>query len=219
MGGGEQRTGAVRRHPGAGRFRQARHRGMLNAIRYARERKVPYFGICLGMQTMVIEFARNVCGLEHADSTEFDPGHARPRDLQAARVEGRGRTGRHHAPGRLAVPAGPRQLCPRGLRQREISERHRHRYEFNREYEELLTRPACALPARRPTAPTSRSARSPTTPGTWAASSTPSSNPSRMEPHPLFRAFIGAALQSTARRQPAHCARGRRGGGPMRQRR
>ena len=48
--------------------------GMLNAIRYARERKVPYFGICLGMQTMVIEFARNVCGLEHANSTEFDPG-------------------------------------------------------------------------------------------------------------------------------------------------
>ncbi|MDQ6708153.1 MAG: CTP synthase, partial [Acidobacteriota bacterium] len=47
--------------------------GMINAIRFAREQKVPYFGICLGMQTMVIEFARNVCGLERADSTEFDP--------------------------------------------------------------------------------------------------------------------------------------------------
>src|SRR6185369_6768247 len=47
--------------------------GMLNGIRFARERKVPYFGICLGMQTMVIEYARNVCGLEEADSTEFDP--------------------------------------------------------------------------------------------------------------------------------------------------
>ena len=47
--------------------------GMITAIRYAREHKVPYFGICLGMQTMVIEFARNVCGLEHANSTEFDP--------------------------------------------------------------------------------------------------------------------------------------------------
>ena len=46
---------------------------MLHAIRYARERKVPYFGICLGMQTMVIEFARNVCGLAQANSTEFDP--------------------------------------------------------------------------------------------------------------------------------------------------
>src|SRR6185369_17872148 len=48
--------------------------GMLNAIRYAREARVPYFGICLGMQTMVIEYARNVCGLERADSTEFDSG-------------------------------------------------------------------------------------------------------------------------------------------------
>jgi hypothetical protein len=48
--------------------------GMLNAIRYARENHVPYFGICLGMQTMVIEFARNICGLEQADSTEFNPG-------------------------------------------------------------------------------------------------------------------------------------------------
>jgi CTP synthase len=47
--------------------------GMLNAIRYARENKVPYFGICLGMQTMVIEYARNVCGMPQADSTEFDP--------------------------------------------------------------------------------------------------------------------------------------------------
>src|SRR3954462_1437517 len=48
--------------------------GMLNAIRFAREERVPYFGICLGMQTMVIEFARNACGLAGADSTEFDPG-------------------------------------------------------------------------------------------------------------------------------------------------
>ena len=47
--------------------------GMINAIRYARERKVPYFGICLGMQTMVIEYARNVCGMEDANSTEFNP--------------------------------------------------------------------------------------------------------------------------------------------------
>ena len=82
--------------------------GMINAIRYAREHKVPYFGICLGMQTLVIEFARNVCGLEGADSTEFDPGHAAPRDLQAARAEGRRRAGRHHAAGRLALPCWPK---------------------------------------------------------------------------------------------------------------
>ena len=64
------------------------------------------------MQTMVIEFARNVCGLEDANSTEFDPGHAASRDLQTARIERRRRTGRHHAPGRLSLPAGRRQLRP-----------------------------------------------------------------------------------------------------------
>ena len=80
--------------------------GMLNAIKFARERKVPYFGICLGMQTLVIEYARNVCGLEAADSTEFNLGHAAPRDFQTARTEGNRRVGRHHAAGKLGLPAG-----------------------------------------------------------------------------------------------------------------
>ena len=60
--------------------------GMLNAIRYAREKQVPYFGICLGMQTACIEFARNVCGLKDANSSEFDPATPAPHHLQAARA-------------------------------------------------------------------------------------------------------------------------------------
>ncbi len=83
--------------------------GMITTIRYAREKKVPYFGICLGMQTAVIEFARNVCGLEHANTTEVRSRYARSRHLQIARVERRGRTGRHHASGRLSVLAGRRK--------------------------------------------------------------------------------------------------------------
>ena len=174
--------------------------GMLNAIRYARERKVPYFGICLGMQTMVIEFARNVCGLERRRLHRVRSRHAAPRDLQAARAEGRRRAGRHHAPGRLALPAGRRQLRARTpTAAREISERHRHRYEFNREYEE---RPegarACGSPARRPTARTSRSARSPTTLVSWAASSIPSSSRSRWSRIRCSSAFIGAAYEYRA---------------------
>ena len=62
---------------------------MLNAIRYAREKNVPYFGICLGMQTACIEFARNVCGLKDANSSEFDPATRAPHHLQAARIAGR----------------------------------------------------------------------------------------------------------------------------------
>jgi hypothetical protein len=113
---------------------------MLNAIRYAREKHVPYFGICLGMQTACIEFARNVCGLKDANSTEFDP--ASPHRIiyklrELLGVEEMGGTMRLGAwtcilQGGFAGRQGLR-------RSTEISERHRHRYEFNREYEALLT--------------------------------------------------------------------------------
>ncbi len=113
--------------------------GMISAIRYARESKVPYFGICLGMQTMVIEFARNVCGLEHANSTEFDPATPdrviyKLRELKG--VDELGGTMRLGAyPCLLAEGSFARQAYGKP----EISERHRHRYEFNREYEQVLT--------------------------------------------------------------------------------
>ena len=84
--------------------------GMINAIEYARVKKVPYFGICLGMQTMVIEYARNVCGLAEANSTEFNPADAAARDLQTARTERHRRTGRNDAPGRMALRAEAGQL-------------------------------------------------------------------------------------------------------------
>ena len=81
--------------------------GMLNAIRYAREKQVPYFGICLGMQTACIEFARNVCGLKRRELKRVRSGRRAPHYLQAARAAGRRRDGRHHAPGRVDLhPAG-----------------------------------------------------------------------------------------------------------------
>ena len=109
--------------------------GMLNAIRYAREKKVPYFGICLGMQTACIEFARNVCGLQEANSSEFDPATPhrviyKLRELRASK--------------KWAGPCGwarglaswsRTRLRAKAYGTTEISERHRHRYEFNREYE------------------------------------------------------------------------------------
>ena len=117
--------------------------GMLNAIRYARENQVPYFGICLGMQTMVIEFARNVCGLEQADSTEFNPGTPHRVIFKLRELKGIDDLG-----GTMRLGAWPCHLTEGSVAQkaygaREISERHRHRYEFNREYEERLT--ACGL--------------------------------------------------------------------------
>ncbi len=90
--------------------------GMLNAIRFARENHVPYFGICLGMQTMVIEFARQRlrAGLGGLDGIQS--GHAAPRDLQTARTERHRRFGWHHAAGRLAVPFDRGQPGAKGLR-------------------------------------------------------------------------------------------------------
>src|SRR5262249_32294265 len=112
--------------------------GMILAIRYAREEKVPYFGICLGMQTMVIEFARNVCGLEGADSSEFNPATEHRVIYKLRELKGIDDLG-----GTMRLGAWPCMLQPGSTAHRaygrlEISERHRHRYEFNREYEEIL---------------------------------------------------------------------------------
>src|SRR5262249_15847913 len=112
--------------------------GMLNAIRFARERKVPYFGICLGMQTMVIEYARNVCGLEEADSTEFNPGTPHRVIFKVRELKGIDDLGGTMRLGSWPCQLAPESFAARAYQAREIHERHRHRYEFNREYEEQL---------------------------------------------------------------------------------
>jgi CTP synthase len=115
--------------------------GMIKAIAYARKTRTPYFGICLGMQTACIEYARNVCGLKDADSTEFDPNTVYPvifklRELVG--VEAMGGTMRLGAyPCRLAEKSLAREIYNGAA---EISERHRHRYEFNPEFRETLER-------------------------------------------------------------------------------
>ncbi|HKG59035.1 MAG TPA: CTP synthase [Pyrinomonadaceae bacterium] len=113
--------------------------GMIRAIYYARKTRTPYFGICLGMQTACIEYARNVCELKDADSTEFDLETPHPvifklRDLVDVEELG----------GTMRLGAWPCRLAPGSLVQEvyggadEISERHRHRYEFNPEYRQRL---------------------------------------------------------------------------------
>ena len=113
--------------------------GMLNAIRYAREKKVPYFGICLGMQTACIEFARNVCGLKDANSSEFDPATQHRVIYKLRELLGVEEMGGTMRLGAWTCVLQPDTLAHRVYGATEISERHRHRYEFNREYEALLT--------------------------------------------------------------------------------
>jgi CTP synthase len=175
--------------------------GMLNAIRFAREEKVPYFGICLGMQTMVIEFARNVCGLTTADSTEFDPGTPhrviyKLRELKG--VDELGGTMRLGAyPCRLAEGSFAREAY--GVE--EISERHRHRYEFNREYEPVLTANGLLLSGQTPDGVYVEICELPGHPWYLGCQFHPEFKSKPLEPHPLFRAFLEAALRHRERRQ------------------
>ena len=169
--------------------------GMLCAIRYARECKVPYFGICLGMQTMVIEYARNVCGLTHANSTEFDPATPdrviyKLRELKG--VDELGGTMRLGAyPCRLAEDSFAREAYGKP----EISERHRHRYEFNREYETVLKDHGLRLTGETPDGIYVEICELADHPWYLGCQFHPEFKSKPLEPHPLFRAFIGAALE------------------------
>ena len=112
---------------------------MLNAIRYARENNVPYFGICLGMQTACIEYARNVAGLAGANSGEFDPATPHRIIYKLRELTGVEEMGGTMRLGAWACKLEPGSLAAKAYGTTEISERHRHRYEFNREYEPVLT--------------------------------------------------------------------------------
>ncbi len=167
--------------------------GMITAIRHARENKVPYFGICLGMQTMVIEFARNVCGLEHANSTEFDPA-APDRVIYKLREL----KGVDELVGTMRLGAYPCLLAPGSFAEQaygaaEISERHRHRYEFNREYEQILTSHGLRIAGQTPDAVYVEICEIPDHPWFLGCQFHPEFKSKPLEPHPLFAAFIGAA--------------------------
>ena len=135
---------------------------MLNAIRYAREKNVPFFGICLGMQSACIEFARNVCGLKDANSSEFDPATEHRIIYKLRELLGVEEMG-----GTMRLGAWTCNLQPDSLASRayggatEISERHRHRYEFNREYEALLTGAGLRISGATPDANLRRNRRDP----------------------------------------------------------
>jgi CTP synthase len=174
--------------------------GMLNAIRYAREARVPYFGICLGMQTAVIEFARNVCGLAGADSTEFEAGTPHPiiyklRDLLG--VEELGGTMRL---GAYPCVLADGSVAKNAYRVEQISERHRHRYEFNRAFEETLTSHGMRITGRSEDGKFVEICELPGHPWYLGCQFHPEFKSKPMEPHPLFVSFIGAAYQHRQKR-------------------
>ena len=167
--------------------------GMIRAIQYARESKTPYFGICLGMQCAVLEFARNVCGLADANSTEFEPTTPNPviyklRDLLGIDTIG----------GTMRLGAYPADLTPGSLANRiyhasSISERHRHRYEFNRAFEKTLTDRGLIISGVSPDKNFVEIIELADHPWFLACQFHPEFKSRPLEAHPLFASFIGAA--------------------------
>jgi CTP synthase len=174
--------------------------GMLNAIRYARENDVPYFGICLGMQTACIEYARNVAGLAGANSGEFDPATPHRIIYKLRELTGVEEMGGTMRLGAWACKLEPDSLAAKAYGTTEISERHRHRYEFNREYEPILTGAGLRLTGTTPDATYVEIVEIPTHPFFLACQFHPEFKSKPLEPHPLFRDFIGASYKNSPRR-------------------
>jgi CTP synthase len=168
--------------------------GMVHTIQYAREHRVPFFGICLGMQCATIEYARDVARLPDADSTEFDPQTPHRVIYKLRELLGVDEMG-----GTMRLGAWPCKLEPGSFAQRaygktEISERHRHRYEFNREYEKQLIAAGLKITGRTPDENYVEIVEAPEHPWFLGCQFHPEFKSKPLEPHPLFRAFIGAAL-------------------------
>jgi CTP synthase len=170
--------------------------GMVRAIQYAREEKVPYFGICLGMQCAVIEYARNVCGLTNANSTEFDAATPHPviyklRDLLGIDTIG----------GTMRLGAYPADLKTASLASRiyeapVISERHRHRYEFNRQFEQVLTDKGLIISGVSPDKNFAEIVEIADHPWFLGCQFHPEFKSKPLAPHPLFASFLNAAYEN-----------------------
>ena len=168
-------------------------RGMMKAAEYARQHDVPFFGICYGFQWATVEFARNVCGLEGADSTEVDENAPHKviyklRDL--LEVDDLGGTMRL---GQYACELAPGSVAQKIYGASLIHERHRHRFEFNCLYEPSLTERGMRVSGRSPDGKFVEIAELPSHPWFIAVQFHPEFQSKPLKPHPLFASFVEAA--------------------------
>ena len=180
--------------------------GKIMAITHAREEKVPFFGICLGMQLATIEFARNIAGLADANSTEFNPGTPHPviyfikewYDYRTSRVQVRDES--TDLGGTLRLGSYPCRLLPDTFARAAygaelIDERHRHRYEFNNEYRRQLAEKGLVISGTSPDDKLVEIVELADHPWFLGCQFHPEFKSRPMRPHPLFTAFIKAALE------------------------
>ncbi len=168
--------------------------GKIEAVRYAREKGIPFLGICLGMQCAVIEFARNICGLKEATSSEFNPETPHPViDLLPGQRGVKDKSGTMRLgsyPCRLSAGS----LARKAYRKRLVRERHRHRYEFNMQYEQQLRKAGMKLSGLSPDGRLVEIIEIDGHPWFVGCQFHPEFKSKLREPHPLFRDFIKASL-------------------------
>jgi len=168
--------------------------GKIAAARYAREKKIPYFGLCLGMQMAVVDFARHVCGFVGAHSTEFDPGSPNPvihlmeEQKNLAALGGTMRLGEYPCDLAQGTAVSEAYGVP------QIGERHRHRYEFNNEYREQLEEKGLRVAGMCTERNLVEIVELQDHPWFVGVQFHPELKSRPVRPHPLFRDFVGAAL-------------------------
>ncbi|MDO4936442.1 MAG: CTP synthase, partial [Sutterellaceae bacterium] len=183
--------------------------GMIKAIEYARTHKIPFLGICLGMQTAVIEFARHVCGLGGANSTEFDIDTPHPVVAlitqwtdKSGKLETRDEKSNMGGTLRLGsqtVPVKPGTLAQK-IYGDTVCERHRHRYEVNNSYTQQFESKGMVISARTPTENLPEMMELPDHPFFFGVQFHPEFTSNPREGHPLFEAFVRAAMDYKAKK-------------------
>lgn len=171
--------------------------GKIKAIQYAREHKIPFFGICLGMQCAVIEFARHVCGMADANSSEFNPNSTHPViDLMPEQIDVEDLGGTMRL-GLYPCKVYPDTLTSKAYNAELIYERHRHRYEFNNAFREKIVGKGLVLGGTLPNGRLVEIVELPESEHPWflGAQFHPEFKSRPTNPHPLFRDFVRAAVK------------------------
>jgi len=173
-------------------------RGMMIAAQVARERRIPYFGICYGFQWATVEYARNVAGLADADSTECNPDAGAKVIYKLRDLLGIDELGGTMRLGAYTCDLMPGSLAERVYGATQIQERHRHRYEFNCLYERTLAEHGLRISGRSPDGKFVEIAELPGHPWYLAVQFHPEFKSKPTRPHPLFAAFVAASYQHKA---------------------
>lgn len=167
--------------------------GKIQAIKYARVKRIPFFGICLGMQTAVIEFARNVLGLEGANSTEFDPASEYPVISLLEEQQGLEQLGGTMRLGAYPCVIKDGSVSHKEYKKLKISERHRHRFEFTLRFREQMEKHGLMISGTSPDGKLVEIVELENHPWFVGCQFHPEFQSKPIAPHPLFAGFIGAA--------------------------